>query len=125
MAVSLLAVGGGAAWAVGGGGSAAQVQPLKAATTEDGTAGQMVYRTRFFDNPSGSESGGIAKCPKGKHPTGGGYRLSDPDGGQVVRKNGGYDGPDADLVPDDGWEVLVKNLTMGDASFAVNVVCHA
>lgn len=120
---AVLAVGGGAAWAASQGGQG-DAAPRQVTSTEDGNAGQETYRTRSTMVTAGSYGSLVAKCPKGKHATGGGYRVGADDGSMVVTKNGGADGADADLVPDDGWEAIAHNTGASDASLVVSVVCR-
>lgn len=123
VSAALLLAGGGAALAVGGGADPA-ARPAKAISTEDGTAGEEAYRTRSALVNAGSYGSAVARCPKTKHATGGGYRVGADDGTIVVQKNGGFDGTDADLIPDDGWEVYVHNTGASSVGITASVICR-
>lgn len=124
-AVCLLVGGGATAAFALTGEDTAGVRPERAASSEDGKAGEMDYRSKGFTNPAGQTTSGVVKCPKGKHATGGGLRISSDDGTQLVLKSAGADGADTNTVPDNGWEAIVRNLGGSDSSFVVSVICHA
>lgn len=123
VSAALLVGGAGAALAVGGGADPT-AEPHKAFSTEDGTAGEEVYRTRSATVTAGNYGGVVARCPKGKHASGGGFRSGADDGSVVVIKSGGFDGADTDLVPDDGWEVYVHNTGAIEVSVTSSVICR-
>lgn len=72
---------------------------------------------------AGSSSERNVPCRNDEHVVGGGARLSGPaDQGRLVASVP-YDDGDADLAPDDGWQVRADNLSASDEELKAFAIC--
>ncbi len=88
-----------------------------------GDAGGVSYRYHEDHAGAGQTADSLARCPKGKSPTGGGYDLFAAMGLSQYESAASrpYDGPDRGHAPDDGWEVRGQQAASGATagSFAI------
>lgn len=100
-------------------GSSALMTTTAICTSQSGEVGVRATR----DIPPDAQVLKHVLCPTGSKVVGGGAVLTGDSPKVEVASTQPFDGPDADRVPDDGWEASANNGAQLSARLAVTAVC--